>query len=166
MTAGDHHENKKLADYQTSDTILPAFLIGIPAGTVAGLVHGAWFQHSRVTTTQLIFRNSFIYASLGGLYQGTTVAASAIRGRQDNVNYAISGGVAGFVLGMTRNRIGHGVLQAGLLAVLSFAAATLIDEHTTRFSKPYDERRGFDGFFAVKKPDPFANRIKEIQAKE
>ncbi|KAJ3309974.1 hypothetical protein HDV04_005476 [Boothiomyces sp. JEL0838] len=143
MTA-DHHENKKLADYQTSDTILPAVLVGIPAGTLAGLVH----------------------ATLGGLYQGTTVAASAIRGKQDNVNYAISGGVAGFILGMARNRIGHGVLQAGILAALSFGAATLIDEHNTRFSKPYDERRGFDGFFAVKRPDPFANRIKEIQAKE
>ena len=153
-----------------------------PFGALYAVSNGFWFASPAKTVMTGLFTKGAAFGNIlkvliigayGAAYQGTAVLSAQIRHKNDALNQALGGFIAGNLVGLARrirhvNELGssvrHGLFYGWIYAGVAAFATEAFASHYDRLSKPFDPSRRLPGFLAVPN-DPFAKREEEMKAK-
>lgn len=135
-------------------------VVGSVVGVLATLTAGWWAALPRTAVLEALGPRTGLVAGAGALYQGSATAAAQWRNQDDALNHAIGGAVMGAAAGCLRKNLLAVVTYAGWVSVGTGALAVFRDRR-----EPHQQQES-KNFFAYPKPDPFAKRWAEMNAKE
>nr|KAJ3421681.1 hypothetical protein HK105_002705 [Polyrhizophydium stewartii] len=129
-------------------------IVGAVSGAVFARAFGWWINSPRhILRRELVAQTGLL---------------AKFRGVDDSFNYGIGGATAGFVKGMIRKSVPMALGQAALLGVGLTALTAGFESAVEAQRLPANERNKIagNGYSAIPRPDPFAARIEEMQARE
>ncbi|KAI8809096.1 hypothetical protein BJ742DRAFT_806257 [Cladochytrium replicatum] len=137
-------------------------------GGVSSAAFGWWIAAPKDYVYRDMLKKSAIFAGFGGLYYGTYCNVAQTRGKNDFWNAAISGAVTGTALGLRSGTIKAIAAHTVFLGVLSGFGYGMVEQSESKYGLTMGEKMAHrsEGYFVGEKRDPFAARIKELEAKE
>ncbi|KAL2916257.1 hypothetical protein HK105_204348 [Polyrhizophydium stewartii] len=143
-------------------------IVGAVSGAVFARAFGWWINSPRHILRRELVAQTGLLGGLSALFGASTILAAKFRGVDDSFNYGIGGATAGFVKGMIRKSVPMALGQAALLGVGLTALTAGFESAVEAQRLPANERNKIagNGYSAIPRPDPFAARIEEMQARE
>ncbi|EGF77699.1 hypothetical protein BATDEDRAFT_91355 [Batrachochytrium dendrobatidis JAM81] len=145
-----------------------ASMVGLTVGVIYARAFGWWVASSRPAMMSEMKTRGALLAGLGGAFSASSIFLAKIRHTDDFWNTAFGGAVVGLLNGVYRRSPAMAFGQAALFGFMGGYASWSGRETERSNQYRLEDRRLTDGqnFFAWPKPDPFAQRIAEIQARD
>ncbi|KAI8918114.1 hypothetical protein BC831DRAFT_483247 [Entophlyctis helioformis] len=145
-----------------------AAVLGGVFGAGSAWVFGAWIDSSRSVVRQQMAAKAAQFSGIGAAYVTASIGLAKLRQQNDFWNIGFGGAVSGLVIGLSRNSLQGALAHACLLGVSTTLLAWGLEAQDVRSAVPRAERSQILGknFFQWAKPDPFAQRIEEIKARD
>lgn len=158
-------ERSELTEQSIVTEAIKNGIYSFPVGIAGSLARGFWFAQPSSIVYQNMGRLSLTFGLAGAAYKGSATLVAHARETNDSFNEAFGGFIAGSLFGLVQKTIVHSMLYGGISAVAMYGITEALATNYKYRSKPVDSSRRLKGFLSVQQ-DPFANRIKTVQASE
>ncbi|TPX34564.1 hypothetical protein SmJEL517_g02816 [Synchytrium microbalum] len=155
-----------LMEASCASEALKSGVYGVGFGALMAAGSGWWTGLPFRESLPMMGRMGGVVGSIGALTYGTVCISAQVREKDDYINTGVGGFVAGALIGIRaqslRSVCFYAPMVAAGLAAIDFTGRNMREQE----SKPYEDKIKRAPFLQWPKRDPFAERWKEIQARE
>ncbi|KAH6568418.1 hypothetical protein BASA50_005353 [Batrachochytrium salamandrivorans] len=141
---------------------------GLLVGAGYARCFGWWVASSKEAYRREMKNKGLLLAGLGGVFAASSIGLAKIRNKNDEINSAAGAAIVGLLNGLIRKSLPMALGQAALFGSMGFIFNFLGEIEAESNQYRLEDRRLHLGqhFSALPRPDPFASRIAEMQARD